>query len=87
MERLTKRGIAVVMARVGGRSSKILQYVFHALRVLCDYCQQHTRRRIRAGSPLFPVSKRCRREPEFHGKLRLTQPHSMPTSETSKSGI
>ncbi len=38
------------------RLSNVLKDIFDALRVLCDYSQQHPRWRIRTGPPLFPVS-------------------------------
>jgi len=60
------------------RLSNVLQDVFDAFRVLCDDCQQNTSRRIRAGSPLLPVSQCCWRESKFHGKLRLAQTHAVP---------
>ena len=59
-------------------SSEVLQHVFNGLRVLCDYGQQHTRRRIRTGSPLLPVSKRGGRKAEFQRELRLAQAHAAP---------
>jgi len=56
---------------------EILQHVLDALRMFRDYGQQHTRRLIRPGPSLLPVAQGCRREPEFGGELRLTQPHQV----------
>ncbi len=54
-------------------STGLPQNVLNCLRVLGDDCQQHSRRPIRAGPPLFPVAQCCWRNAEPGSELRLAQ--------------
>jgi hypothetical protein len=75
------------MGREGAaRSTGFAQRIFHRLRVLRDHREQHSRRGVRAGPALLPVSQGGWWKAELSRELRLTEAQLQPEKQALPPG-